>query len=36
MSITIKFPNQDYVIDDDVCGCMQINYCPMCQRKLGE
>ena len=25
-----------YVIDDDVCGCMQINYCPMCQRKLGE
>lgn len=25
-----------YVIEDDVCGCMQINYCPMCGRKLGE
>lgn len=25
-----------YVIEDDVSGCMQINYCPMCGRKLGE
>lgn len=25
-----------YVIEDDVCGCMKINFCPMCQRKLGE
>ncbi|MEE0937705.1 MAG: hypothetical protein UIG52_06710 [Bacteroidales bacterium] len=24
-----------YVIEDDVSGCMQINYCPMCGRKLG-
>lgn len=23
-----------YVIEDDVCGCMQIHYCPMCGRKL--